>query len=604
MYLQYVRGGGNVREMPRCGEIYIILHSLFSTTLSSPRGESHLTFAIDPPMSLLSRTLIAASLATACSSMVHMAPHLNKISAQRIATVQMAEPDTTAAKGVVVPTRMSPKESIAPRSKFARFRRALPHGGDELDREILKVAVPSAASLMVIPIVGAVDTYWVGRMGDALALAGQGAANQVFFSAFFLIAFIPTITAPLVAKAAGGGDLEGARRRVCEALWLASILGGLGTLLLALFPTAVLGVVMPAGAPAMACATSYLRLRSVSLVPALVTSVGYAAFRGMLDNVTPLKVSLASNLMNLLLDPLLIFGAQMGVAGAALATAASEVFSGACHGWLLLKRRLLSVGQLLTPPSFHELAPLLQGGAAMLLRQAALNIAFVAATRRTQAMDPSGVSAAAYAITNQVYSLGVVVMLAMQASGATLVPSALARATDGGVRAARKVADRLIGWSTLVALSIAAMQFLAMPYLTPLFTPLAEVRAAIAAPAFASALVALTNGPLFAGEGIMMGVGAFKELAMLTSVGVGVMVGGILLSAKLGLGVASVWYSLLGFHVVQLIGTMLHHLKWGPLAAGRREAEDDAAGAAGGEDAAVAAAESKPEAAEPVLATE
>ena len=39
----------------------------------------------------------------------------------------------------------------------------------------------------------------------------------------------------------------------------------------------------------------------------------------------------------------------------------------------------------------------------------------------------TGVSAAAYSITNQIYSLGVVVMLAMQGTGATLVPAALAR---------------------------------------------------------------------------------------------------------------------------------------------------------------------------------
>ena len=44
-------------------------------------------------------------------------------------------------------------------------------------------------------------------------------------------------------------------------------------------------------------------------------------------------------------------------------------------------------------------------------------------------MDSTGVSAAAYAITNQLYSLGLVVMLALQATGATLVPNALAKGT-------------------------------------------------------------------------------------------------------------------------------------------------------------------------------
>lgn len=495
----------------------------------------------------------------------------------------------------------TPQQLAAPPSTMPRWRRALPQGGDELDREILGVALPSIANLAVIPIVGAVDTFWIGRMGDALALAGQGAANQVFFSMFFLIAFIPTVTAPLVAKAAGGGDIDGARERVCEAVWLAAVLGSLGMLLLVLFPSAALSIVLPPGAPAAAYARSYLSLRSLSLIPALISAVGFAAFRGLLDSVTPLKVSLASNTLNLVLDPILIFTLRMGVAGAALATAVSEIFAGGLYVALLLRRKLLRMATLLRPPRLKALVPLIQGGAAMLMRQAALNVAFVSATRMTQAMDPTGVSAAAYAITNQVYSLGVVVMLAIQATGATLVPSALARAaaeesaTNGGasgdgagitavgdgrsssqgVRAARRVADRLIGWSTLIAVGLAVSQALAMPFLTPLFTPLPAVREAVARPALVAALVQLTNGPLFAGEGIMLGVGAFGPLAALTSVGVAVMVAGLSISSRLGLGISSVWFSLLGFHLVQLVGTMIFHFKMGPLAVRGDEAADD-----------------------------
>ena len=56
-------------------------------------------------------------------------------------------------------------------------------------------------------------------------------------------------------------------------------------------------------------------------------------------------MSLATNLLNLVLDPLLIFGCgpvpAMGVAGAALATAISECSAGALYLWLLLRRRLV-----------------------------------------------------------------------------------------------------------------------------------------------------------------------------------------------------------------------------------------------------------------------
>jgi len=330
----------------------------------------------------------------------------------------------------------------------------------------------------------------------------------------------------------------------------------------------VLSLVLPAGAPATAEATRYLRLRSLSLIPALVSSIGFAAFRGMLDTVTPLKVSLASNTLNLVLDPLLIFGANMGVAGAALATAISEIGAGLLYGRLLIKRKLLRLGALLQPPKPSDLLPLLKGGSAMLLRQVALNVAFIAATRMTQAMDTTGVSAAAYAITNQYYSLGLVVMLAMQATGATLIPAALSRGGGGdeGKVAARRTADRLIVWSTGIAVSLAAVQLLASSFLTPCLTPLVEVQRAVARPAVVAAIVQCTNGPLFAGEGILMGVGAFGYLAGLTCVGVVVMVAGLYTSARLGLGVSSVWLSLLGFHLVQLAGAMYHHLRLSPLA--------------------------------------
>jgi hypothetical protein len=174
-------------------------------------------------------------------------------------------------------------------------------------------------------------------------------------------------------------------------------------------------------------------------------------------------------------------------------------------------------------------------------------VAFVTATRSAQAMDSTGVMAAAYAITVQQYSLGLVIMLAIQATGATLVPSALSnnkassslsssssssssssgsstdesgenssstndnktgssssssssssgsnnRYSEEGIVAARRIGDRLIGWATLIAASMAVLQVAALPVVTPLFSTLPEVRSAVKAPALMAALVQFTNG--------------------------------------------------------------------------------------------------------------
>ena len=204
-------------------------------------------------------------------------------------TTSATASNTTITIGIKQETESEP-ETIAG-SKRERFLKMIPTN-DELDKIILKTAIPSMINLAVIPLVNSVDTFWVGRMGIALALAGQAAANQAFFTIFFLVNYLPTITAPLVASAVGSGDLELAQKRVGESLFLSNLLGGLGSLFLVAFPSVGLSLLLSDGAPALDYARPYLRLRAISMVPALVGATGFAAFRGSLDTMTPLKVSL------------------------------------------------------------------------------------------------------------------------------------------------------------------------------------------------------------------------------------------------------------------------------------------------------------------------
>ena len=72
-------------------------------------------------------------------------------------------------------------------------------------------------------------------------------------------------------------------------------------------PARALGLVLPRGAPALAYASPYMRFRAMSFVPALLSTIGFATYRGRLDPFTPLKITLVSQLLNVALDPVLIF---------------------------------------------------------------------------------------------------------------------------------------------------------------------------------------------------------------------------------------------------------------------------------------------------------
>ena len=161
--------------------------------------------------------------------------------------------------------------------------------GDELDRRIASLSLPAVVSFMILPIAQATDLFWVGRMGEALAVAGQAAANQVYSSLAMVTSTIPTILAPKVATANAAGDKEAVQQAVGESIFMSGVI-------CLVLTAAIWGVQQPAllalGNPnALPFSVPYLRSRLPGIVLEGTSVVGFAAFRGMMDTLTPLKVS-------------------------------------------------------------------------------------------------------------------------------------------------------------------------------------------------------------------------------------------------------------------------------------------------------------------------
>lgn len=446
--------------------------------------------------------------------------------------------------------------------------RVLPRG-DALDKTITKLAVPAVLNFLILPLVGTVDTFWVGRLGDPTALAAVGAANQVFSSIFFVVSFVPSVVTPLVAAAYASGDEEKVQKQVRDALWISVAIGATASLLLLANPRRALGLALPATAASevWSQATKYLTIRAGCLVPAMVAFVGFAAFRGRLDVKTPLFITLFSQMMNVILDPILIFGMGLGVGGAALATAAAEITSATTYMIMLVKRGTLKLAvnplSALKPPPVKSLVPLLTGGAGVLARSVALNIAFLSVTRATQALDPSGAAAAAHTIAMQVWQLGGVVLFALSSVAAVLVPSAMnAPASEGGGPArAKSVADRMLGWGACAGVVLALLQLLALPLLN-IFSPVKSIQEAARTPAMIGAALQLLNGVTFVAEGIMQGHQAFFPLARNAAIASG----GLVLSLRtFGGTLPGVWCSFGVFNAIRFAGAARHHLVTGPL---------------------------------------
>jgi len=157
--------------------------------------------------------------------------------------------------------------------------------GDALDKKLIKIALPCIANFAITPLVGAVDLFWINRMGNTLAVAGQAAANQIFTSAFWLTSFLPSVTATLVATESAKGSEEGVQDAVCQALVLGTFVAVIGSVLIFSRPDKLLSGVLKNGAPAREFAKPYLLIRAFGFLPSLYSLIGFSAFRGKISLV-------------------------------------------------------------------------------------------------------------------------------------------------------------------------------------------------------------------------------------------------------------------------------------------------------------------------------
>lgn len=122
---------------------------------------------------------------------------------------------------------------------------------DALDKRLIKISLPVIANFAINPLIGAVDLFWVNRMGNALAVAGQAAANQVFNSVFWITSFLPSVTATLISKENASGNKEGITDAVCQALFVGIFMALTSSILMFHNPDKVLSSVLAKGAPAL-----------------------------------------------------------------------------------------------------------------------------------------------------------------------------------------------------------------------------------------------------------------------------------------------------------------------------------------------------------------
>lgn len=208
-----------------------------------------------------------------------------------------------------------------------------------LNRAILLLAIPMILEMVLESLFAVVDVFWVGRLGaDAVATVGL---TESLLSLVFAIGLgLSLSTTAMVARRIGERDPAAAAVAGVQSIAIGLVISILVGLPCLFFAPNLLRL-MGASPQVIAVGSGYARIALGGSGAIMLLFLNNAIFRGAGDAAIAMRLLWVSNIINLVLDPCLIFGwgpfPKLGVTGAALATFIGRSIGVAYQFYRLLK---------------------------------------------------------------------------------------------------------------------------------------------------------------------------------------------------------------------------------------------------------------------------
>lgn len=373
-----------------------------------------------------------------------------------------------------------------------------------LTRQVLGLAVPAFFALVAEPLFLLVDSAIIGHLGTP-QLAGLGVAGSVLATAVGVFVFLAYGTTATVSRALGAGAEERVVTAGVDGTALALVLGVLAAAGVALGAEPLCAALGATG-EVLQHAVVYLRVSALGLPAMLVVLAITGALRGVQDTRTPLVVSVVGFSLNAVLNLAFVYGLGWGIAGSAWGTVLAQLAMASALFAVWFRRLRASGSRLRLRPGGVLTAA--RDGAPLVVRTLALRAILLLTVWVAASLGE--VTLAAYQVTFAVWTLLTFALDALAIAGQALTGKGLGAADVAGVRAATAT---MVRWGIVGGAGMGLLVALSGPLVAPLFTPDAQVQAAVIAALVVVGIGQPVSGYVFVLDGVLIGAGDGRWLA-------------------------------------------------------------------------------------------
>ncbi len=444
---------------------------------------------------------------------------------------------------------------------------------------IFALAWPTMLEEAMQTAVQYIDTAMVGRLGTQATAAVGSTATVNWLVGTTIYAFGVGFLA-FISQSIGAGETQRAKKAAAQSV-LAVLVTGLFFTVLTVGLSRKVPVWMHVDPQIRDLTASYFAILYAPMLPRAASAIFGTVLRAAGDTRTPMRIGLGVNAMNVALNFLLIYpsrtirlfglslpvwGADLGVIGAAIASAAAFIFGGVAITVALYRHKTISPKGFSLRPDPTVLRPCLKVALPNMLQRFTTSLGFVVFASMINALGET--ATAAHTIANTVESAFYIPGFGMQSAAATLTGNAI----GAGDRQRLKDLPRvLIVLEVSMMLLSGGLLFAFAPSMMGLFS---RDPAVIGLGSRVLRMVALSEpvyGVSIILEGMLQGAGeTLRPFAFNTAGMWGVRIFGTFLCTRvLGLGLVAAWGCMIGHNLLLFTMFLCFYLsgRWNPLRA-------------------------------------